>query len=269
MANERDGRTAARETADQMAGGFVAVVLGILAGPLPPSWRGRRQIDVESMRAASALLQAVLGLVLFYVGLIAWNEAQFDAVMAAAETEAARRGGDVELELKMRAAYTLAGNPLWPVVYALTNPVGFVLALTLAGGLIRSLHVAMAEENLPDPTLLAIDWIRRKISKRAADASRERRKGEAAPDRLIAGDGSQGWHLRLVTRDDHPWREGNDVYFEDGAYRVVSVQEVRGEAGRLRMRYDFRRLAAAEAARGRLFYRPAQPPIVEGIQPPG
>jgi hypothetical protein len=254
-------REAARE-AGELGVGAVTWLFGLVLAALPPAWwfRHVRRGEVHAARAAavSSLLQATLGAALFLGGMILWMMGLGE------EIDAVARAGDDRLRDTMVGHLSLMLSPILPFIYALTTWSGFLSTLVLLGGVVRAVHLGVTREGMADPTLALVEAVRSRLARRVAFRRRERSKGERTPDRLFAADGSAGYHLRLLTPDDHAWREGADVFIDGVPWRLLARREVRDRAGRLRLQYDFRKLAGAEAVRGRYVYAPAVPPLRHG-----
>jgi len=258
------GRQAAHE-AGELGMGAVTWLFGLVLAALPQAWWDRHvfrgEVHAKRAAAASALLQAALGLALFIGGMILWLHGIGEDIDAVA------RAGDDRLRDTMVGHLSLTLSPILPFIYALTTWSGFLCTLMLLGGVVRAIHLGVTRETMADPTLTLVEAVRSRLVRRVAFQRRERSKGERTRDQLIAGDGSQGWHLRLVTADDHAWRENADVFIDGVPWRLVARRETRDRAGRLRLQYDFRMLAGAEASRGRNVYAPAEPPVRHGGPP--
>lgn len=273
MASSRPGdgsddrrRGGAARHAGRATGLTAGFFLALLLAPLPETWRDRlvRRLDLSVARYAivSAVAQFIAGMVMLGLGYLPYMDGLSEQVTAQAEAAAGPRGDPTDQIFAGHALLWL--NPLLPVLYVLTTPWGFLSALVTFGGAVRSLQGAITRETPPDPTLALIDWVRRHLQGRASTASREKRKGPPLPDRVFHGDGSLGWHVRIVSREDYPWREGISVLIDGEAHRLVSRRETTDGHGHLRTAYELRRQAAAEAMRGMQPYSPALPPLVSG-----
>ncbi len=75
-----------------------------------------------------------------------------------------------------------------------------------------------------------------------------------APDIVERGDGAQGWHLKIESRNEKPeWRQGRTIRFEDEMFRISETY--RGSAARP-FGFRLRKLFENEAARGVMDYWP-------------
>lgn len=245
MDRERAGEIARDAT---HASGLAAnVLLSILVAPLPRAWRApleeRYGLNGDAVAAPSALLQTGLGFASGFAGFFAYMKGQLGPA------------GALDLGFMMV-------NPIQPLIYVLTTPVGLASSLVMGGGILRAIGFAMHREAAPDPLLSLVEWGRQRLFARARAEARELAKGPPAPDSITVGGAHAGFDLRVVTRHDYDWNDTVTILVADEPYRMLRREEIRDEAGRLRNLYDLRRVQGTEAFRGLRRYQPAEAPVV-------
>jgi len=241
----------------QDAGGtslsLVQWMLSVLIAPIPEAWRPgleeRLELRPDKVGVPSGLLQLVVFAVVGTLGLGAWMKVLTSSV----------KGID-----DMEAAAMLWLNPVLPLIYILTTPTGFLSAVGALGGLVRLLSGAGSRQNTPDPSLALIDFLRRTVLDKGAGKMRERSKGTRTRDDVQHAQGEETWDLRIVSWDDHDWHRGAGVRALGAAWTLLAVTDVTDAQGRLRIAYEFRRVAGAGVLRGYNTYAPLQPPRVVG-----
>ena len=261
-------RETARE-AGRWGGALANLFVSSIVGVLPERWRGgieaRLGVEVHHAALLSGVLQLFLGLGVWMLGLGWWMQDLMEGTTATAEAQASSGKRD---DMLFGGYAMLWLNPLMPFVYTFLSPVGFLSFLAAMGGGVRLISLAAYRENVADPTLALIDAGLLKLQRKHAVRGREKEKGDAGADRHFSGDGKVS-DLRILSREDYPWREGGSIVVVGKPFRLVSRADTRDENGRLRVLYDMKLLDGAEILRGPRVYSPLLPPRIEpGSWPP-
>lgn len=246
-----------------LAAGFL---LSLVLSPLPDKWRRPVErwlgLNPNDAALASGLVQLFTFLTLWAFGYWAWYHG-IDAELNEGTRRLAETGKYDQESYAIIGASALAMSPLLTVIYCFWSPVGFVTMLGTLGGLVRVISAAATGDNCADPTLSIIEWARARLTASGRAKLRVRAKGDASPDRLEVGRiAEDGYDLRLTTSQDLDWRPGNSIVVAGEAFFHLSAQEIRDEAGRLRIRHDLRRLRVGEIVRGPKPYQPTSAPEV-------
>ena len=264
-----DLRGEAKALARRTALTGVGLLVSFLVAPLPPSWRGwaerRWGLDVDRVAIPSGLIQFGLAFLVAILGYVAW----FHALSTSLDAVADRLGvtGSLDPEsYKMIGAASLWMNPLLPLIYVITTPIGFVSALGMLGGSIRAIGGAATGENMPDPTLALLDWLRRTLFSRWLKHRRDQSKGPTTPDCIELGvRANDGFDLRITSTWEFDWRPGNTIVVAGEPLILISKDEIRDARARLRLRYDLRKLGVGEIIRAPKAYVPSQAPEIRTV----
>jgi len=238
-----------------------AYLLAIPASVLPVRWRHALRLPDDlpcgEMSILSAFLQFFACIGGGILGFFAWIHAQYaamDARYAQLDTTGALGKEDYSM-----MGYTLLGmNPILPLIYIFTSPVGFTMALFMVTGLVRAIHQGVTRDPAPDPVLAGIDALHAMVSKRRGEQRRESSKAPG-PDRLTTGNAASGFALRIDSNQDYDLKAGNTVQVDSAYYRVLCVREMHTSGG-MRILYDLEPMPAGLAIRGMRRYQP--PPDV-------
>lgn len=263
----REARILARKSA--LTGADLLV--SFLVAPLPRDWRGwterRWGLDVDRVAIPSGLFQFGVAFVVAILGYVAWFHGLSAGIDAAAEAMSTTGKYDAE-SYKIIGAAGLWMNPLLPLIYVLTTPVGFLSALGMAGGAARAISGAATGENIADPTLTLVDWLRRTLFARWLRHRRERAKGPPSPDHIEVGAmADAGFDLRLTSAWDLDWHPGNTIMVAGQPFILLSRADIRDDQARLRVRYDLRKLGVGEIMRAPKHYAPSEAPWIGRAAP--
>jgi hypothetical protein len=234
-----------------------AYVLAIPASVLPLRWRRALRLPDDlpcaDMSILSALAQFVACMGLGVLGYFAWIHAQY-AAMDARYTQLDTTGAMGKEDYTLLGYTSLSMNPVLPLIFIFTSPIGFATALFMVSALVRVVHQGVTREPGADPVLGGIDALLAMLNAKRRVKQREASKA-AGPDRITAGDAAAGFALRIDSNVDYDLRQGITVQIGQEFYRVLRVREMKTSGG-MRILYDLETMPQGVAVRGMRRYDP-------------